>query len=225
MALSTPKGGHGVKRETGDAGESWAGVATQTDPMVTAVEPSVERFTIPREQEGLLDRPRLFEELELGVGGALTLVSAPAGSGKTVLVSAWARRARAHRPIAWIGLEAGDELANGFWWSFTEARGMGDLRPYLLLQGAPLVLVPLWQHFARSPLESRIAFGIAIVLYAIAKGAEFGDHAIFHALGFVSGHTLKHLLAVAAGALIAASAVRTHRQHPATFDPHSVAIR
>ncbi|MBL8490905.1 MAG: hypothetical protein JNM82_09015, partial [Rhodocyclaceae bacterium] len=31
------------------------------------------------------------------------------------------------------------------WWVWTGARGQGDLRPYLLLQAAPLVLVPVWQ--------------------------------------------------------------------------------
>jgi hypothetical protein len=93
-------------------------------------------------------------------------------------------------------------IASVLWWSFTEERGAGDLRPYLLLQGAPLVLIPLWQHFARSPRASRISFGVAILLYAIAKAAESGDRAIFDALGFVSGHTLKHLLAALAGAVI-----------------------
>lgn len=116
-------------------------------------------------------------------------------------------------------------VASVFWWSFTEARGAGDLRPYLLLQGAPLVLIPLWQHLAGAPRPSRIAFGIAILLYVIAKGAEMADHAIYDAFGFVSGHTLKHLLAVAAGAVIAASAARSQRQHFDTFDLHSVAIR
>ncbi len=120
-------------------------------------------------------------------------------------------------------------IASVFWWSVTESRGAGDLRPYLLLQGAPLVLVPLWQQLGKAPRASRIAFGIAIVLYAVAKAAEVADRTLFDALGFVSGHTLKHLLAVAAGAVIAASAVRQHRapqrQHFDTFDPHSVAIR
>src|SRR4051812_3491637 len=41
-------------------------------------------------------------------------------------------------------------LGSVAWWWWTEARGAGDLRPYLLLQGAPLVLVPLWQAEARA---------------------------------------------------------------------------
>jgi hypothetical protein len=131
---------------------------------------------------------------------------------------------------AWVFVAlVGAAIASVAWWSFTETRGAGDLRPYLLLQGAPLVLVPLWQHFARAPRASRLAFGAAILLYAVAKAAELGDHAIFDALGWMSGHTLKHVLAIAAGAVITANAVREHRgvprQHSVTFDPHSVAIR
>lgn len=142
-----------------------------------------------------------------------------------LLIAVDAETRAAHQPL-WMPIAlVAFAVASVFWWSFTEARGAGDLRPYLLLQGAPLVLIPLWQHFANAPRASRIAFGIAILLYSIAKAAELGDHAIFHAVGFVSGHTLKHLLAVAAGAVIAASAVRSHRHHFDTFAPHSVAIR
>ena len=103
-------------------------------------------------------------------------------------------------------------IASVAWWSFTESRGAGDLRPYLLLQGAPLLLIPLWQHFAKAPRATRVAFAVAILLYAAAKAAETGDHAIFDALGWVSGHTLKHVLAAAAGAVIAAHVVRTYRE-------------
>jgi hypothetical protein len=102
-------------------------------------------------------------------------------------------------------------IASVWWWSFTEARGAGDLRPYLLLQAAPFFLVPLWQANHRSPRRERLAFGAAIALYALAKVAELGDHAIFEALGFMSGHTLKHLLSTAAAAVLVASFVQRAR--------------
>jgi hypothetical protein len=98
-------------------------------------------------------------------------------------------------------------VASVLWWSITESRGVGDLRPYLLMQGAPLVLIPLWQALYGAPRAERAAFGIAILLYALAKATELNDAAIFGATGLVSGHTLKHLLAVAAGAVITASIV------------------
>ena len=71
-----------------------------------------------------------------------------------------------------------------------------------------MILAPAWQALAGSPRRERIAFGIAIGLYAAAKGAELADHRIFEALGFMSGHTLKHLLAAAASAILVAAIAR-----------------
>jgi hypothetical protein len=88
------------------------------------------------------------------------------------------------------------------WWYFTEQRGAGDLRPYVLLQCLPLILIPLWQFIYRAPRRDRIAFGCALALYAVAKFAELNDHQVLAALGVVSGHTIKHLLASAAAAVI-----------------------
>ncbi|MHC2334943.1 hypothetical protein [Bradyrhizobium sp. USDA 4454] len=88
------------------------------------------------------------------------------------------------------------------WWVTTDRHGAGDLRPYLLLQVLPLVLIPLWQWIDRTPRTERIAFGAAIGLYVVAKLAEVLDHQIANTLGIVSGHTLKHLLATAATAVV-----------------------
>jgi hypothetical protein len=121
---------------------------------------------------------------------------------------------------AWVlpGLVAAG-VASVVWWSFTESRGAGDLRPYLLMQGAPLLFIPLWQWIYDSPRADRVAFGIAILFYILAKAAELDDHRIFDALGFMSGHTLKHLFAVAAAAVLAANLVR-HAREPSA--PHSL---
>lgn len=98
------------------------------------------------------------------------------------------------------------------WWYYTEQitghRGAGDLRPYLLLQGLPLLLIPIWQAQYAAPKADRLAFGFAILLYVLAKVAEVNDHAVLALLGFVSGHTLKHLLATAASAVIVWRMVR-----------------
>jgi hypothetical protein len=88
------------------------------------------------------------------------------------------------------------------WWAITERMGVGDLRPYLLLQGLALILIPLWQAIYRCPRTDRIAFAAAMGLYVVAKAAEVFDHEIATAFGFVSGHTLKHLMATAATAAV-----------------------
>jgi LuxR family maltose regulon positive regulatory protein len=56
----------------------------------------------------LVPRPRLIERLTKGLrsGCKLTLISAPAGFGKTTLVSAWLSESKC--PTAWISLDAGD---------------------------------------------------------------------------------------------------------------------
>ena len=51
-------------------------------------------------------RPRLIERLNEGLHRKLTLISAPAGFGKTTLVSEWV--ADCERPTAWLSLDEGD---------------------------------------------------------------------------------------------------------------------
>ncbi len=58
----------------------------------------------PRPKE--VPRPRLMERLNAGLHRKLTLLAAPAGFGKTTLVSAWA--AECDRSVAWLSLDAGD---------------------------------------------------------------------------------------------------------------------
>ena len=88
-------------------------------------------------------------------------------------------------------------IASVLWWRVT-----GDLRPYLLLQGAPLLLVPFWQWQGGAPRRARALFGIAIAGYVAAKACEVFDHEILAAATVVSGHTLKHLLAAEAALMI-----------------------
>ena len=93
-------------------------------------------------------------------------------------------------------------VASVAWWAYTDSIGADDLRPYLLLQGLPLILIPLWQAIYRAPRTDRLAFAAAMGLYVVAKIAELHDHEIANALGFVSGHTLKHLIATMATAAV-----------------------
>lgn len=88
------------------------------------------------------------------------------------------------------------------WWHITGRYGDGDLRPYLLLQGLPLVLIPLWLWIYRAPRIDWMYFGGAIIMYIAAKAAELHDRDVMAATGILSGHTLKHLLATGAAALL-----------------------
>src|SRR2546423_3531279 len=70
------------------------------------------KLYIPRLRPNVVSRPRLLERLNEGLHRKLTLIAAPAGFGKTTLISAWvegierpgARRAR----TAWLSLDEGD---------------------------------------------------------------------------------------------------------------------
>lgn len=124
-----------------------------------------------------------------------------------LLAAVWADvRQRASRNFA-AGLAAA-AVGSVAWWYGTELAGVGDLRPYLLLQGLPIVLIPLWHWVHGWPNGERLAFGGALLLYVIAKFAELGDHQIAALLGVTTGHTLKHLLATAAAAVIVGTLVR-----------------
>jgi hypothetical protein len=99
-----------------------------------------------------------------------------------------------------------------FWWYVSGPDGTGDLRPYLLIQGLPLALIPLWQWIYGAPHRDRLAFGAALSLYVLAKWAELNDQALLDALGVISGHTFKHMLATAAAAVLVARLVARQRE-------------
>ncbi len=72
------------------------------------------KLYIPPSRRRIVVRPRLVERLTEGLaaGNRLTLVSAPAGFGKTTLVGEWV--AGCGRPAAWLSLDGGDSDPNRF---------------------------------------------------------------------------------------------------------------
>lgn len=110
-----------------------------------------------------------------------------------LLAAVWRETLGSPRWLVWLlGAAA---IVSVAWWRHTDLQGMGDLRPYLLLQLLPLILVPLLQHLAKRPRQERLMFAGAIGLYVLAKICELADRPILDALTLLSGHTLKHLLA------------------------------
>jgi LuxR family maltose regulon positive regulatory protein len=69
----------------------------------------------------LVPRPRLVERLEKGLSGPLTLISAPAGYGKTTLMSEWRAGVGSVFPIAWFSIDSGDNNPFRFWGYVTTA--------------------------------------------------------------------------------------------------------
>src|SRR5919201_2023359 len=64
------------------------------------------KLYVPAPPPNAIMRPRLVERIDEGLHRNLTLVSAPAGFGKTTLVSAWA--AACERKVAWLSLDERD---------------------------------------------------------------------------------------------------------------------
>ena len=84
------------------------------------------KLHIPRWRRSLVARPRLSERLSRGAESALTLVSAPAGFGKTTLLAEWLAVAAADgRSVAWLSLDQRDNDPALFWTYLVAALNTG----------------------------------------------------------------------------------------------------
>ena len=81
-----------------------------------------ERSTSVR-RPSLVARPALFERLSAGYAGGATLISAPAGSGKTVLLRSWIEDAGLRERSAWVSVERDERDEQRFWLAVVEALG------------------------------------------------------------------------------------------------------
>ena len=74
------------------------------------------KMSVPRAGHALVARPRLRELLSEALHARLTLVSGPAGFGKTTLVAGWLDDVRrAGNAVAWVSLDASDDDPERFW--------------------------------------------------------------------------------------------------------------
>src|SRR5204862_5781163 len=86
-------------------------------PATSGSSPLLEtKLHVPGRRRGLVGRPRLIERLNRGAEAKLTLVSAPAGFGKTMLLAELLATAPVdQRSAAWLSLDQGDNHAATFW--------------------------------------------------------------------------------------------------------------
>ncbi|MFQ4147635.1 LuxR C-terminal-related transcriptional regulator [Arthrobacter sp. LAPM80] len=74
------------------------------------------KLFLPRLRPELVARPRLSALLQAGTGSKLTLLSAPAGFGKTTLLAQWLSKApQARLGVAWLALDSADHDPSTFW--------------------------------------------------------------------------------------------------------------
>ncbi len=81
----------------------------------------VTKLVVPPARPGLVPRSHLTDRLTEGLGFSLVLVSAPAGFGKTTLLSDWARSGQSGVRTAWVSLDDGDNDPVRFWDYFLAA--------------------------------------------------------------------------------------------------------
>jgi hypothetical protein len=86
-------------------------------------------------------------------------------------------------------------LLSVLYWHWTEAAGHGDLRPYILVQFLPMLVIPVILVCFKSVFSKVSGYWLLLSAYVIAKLFEHFDREIYAASGFVSGHTLKHVVA------------------------------
>ena len=82
-----------------------------------------------------VDRPALRQQLDAGVASPLSLVVAPAGAGKTVLLSQWAQ-SRADISVAWFDITSSDDAPGPFARRLVD--GIAAVVPDLPAPSAPL---------------------------------------------------------------------------------------
>ena len=108
---------------TGLRGADTLGPSTQP---ISSVPLLATKLFIPQPRPDLVPRPRLLVQLETGLRGPVILLAAPAGWGKTSLLSACFAAADAagaardasegsKRVLAWVSLDAGDNDPIRFW--------------------------------------------------------------------------------------------------------------
>src|SRR4051812_49687423 len=95
------------------------------------------KFAVPARPSTTIARPRLLDALDAGVRHPLTLLSAPAGAGKTALLSSWVAAGRAPGPVAWLSLDGDDADRRRFWRAVlgTLSHATGDPRLSALAVG------------------------------------------------------------------------------------------
>jgi hypothetical protein len=81
------------------------------------------------------------------------------------------------------------------YWAITEAAGVGDLRPYALIQFAPMILIPYLLLTMPTRYSHQCYVWAMLLTYLIAKIFEALDHNIYAIGQMMGGHAIKHVCA------------------------------
>ena len=141
----------------------------------------------PPVRPGLVLRQRLIKRLQAGIDYKLTLISAPAGFGKTVLLSEWV--AGCGKPSAWISLDKDDNDLGRFLAYFIAA--LGQIRPetgaatQAMLDSSPFATTRLPVEALLSGLVNEIAEISTPFIVVLDDYHSISESAVHEALKFI----------------------------------------
>lgn len=102
-------------------------------------------------------------------------------------------------------------FASVVYWSYTESHGVGDLRPYAIVQFLPILLIPITLLLFPSRSDLGRYIWMMFGLYLAAKFFETFDANIYAAGELISGHSIKHIVASLAPACLLYGLLQRHR--------------
>src|ERR1700727_2520020 len=74
-----------------------------------------DKLRVPPLSAGVLNRPRVTGLIERAAAHPVTVITGPAGAGKTLACAIWAQSAARSSRVAWLTLDEGDRDPSRFW--------------------------------------------------------------------------------------------------------------
>lgn len=168
--------------------------AAETSPLLLT------KLYVPPPRPAPVPRPHLITRLNAGLSRRLTLISAPAGFGKTTLLREWrAAPPAAEMPWAWLSLDAGDNDPLRFWDYFIAAvqtvRGEIGVASRLRLFDFPTP--PIERTLA--PLLNDLSATTEELLLVLDDYHHIEAESIHEGMAFLLDHLPPHIHLVVAG--------------------------
>ena len=146
------------------------------------------KLYFPALRSSFVSRPRLMERLQIGLQGPLTLISAPAGYGKTTLMSEWRAGVGHDYSTAWLSLNEDDNEPTLFLTYFIAALatikpGFGEIALGLLHSSPPMSTQVILTSLINELREIDKSFAIVLDDYHVIT-----NHSIHEAVIFLLNH-------------------------------------
>jgi LuxR family maltose regulon positive regulatory protein len=88
-----------------------------------------DKLRVPALTAGVLNRPRVTGLIERAAAHPVTVITAPAGAGKTLACAIWAQSAARSSRVAWLTVDEGDRDPSRFWANVAAALADGSAAP------------------------------------------------------------------------------------------------